>query len=274
MHHFLWIIIGLTVCLAVSFIPVIKKLFSASYDSKQFKAIRFVITVFGVASLILGFIKWYTAEHQMEIHERANFEIFSISIEKGKQKSPVIPECALIRALDDIFHRSFHGYFMRGWRPVVTRVGKKHDQAIVSFAEDKGEFIPWDKIEDVINDFTETCGPAPNIGFYIPPNATFNISFKREDGRLWSLINIENDVISLNLKVTTLGAFCHAEMTYKKKGIFNFIFYDYALYDQWFTLLKTGVLELQEVNRVRACCARPNAELSYRSLPRICSDVR
>jgi len=25
---------------------------------------------------------------------------------------------------------------------------------------------------------------------------------------------------------------------------------------------------------VRACCARPNAELSYRSLPRIYSDVR
>lgn len=249
MHHFLWIIIGLIIFLALSFFPIIRKLFSSFYDSKQFKAIRFVLTVFGIASLILGFFKWYTAEHQMEIHERANFEIFGISIDKDNQKSPVTAECALVRALDDIFHRPFHGYFMQGWRPVATRVGKRHDQAIVSFEEDKGKFIPWSKIEDVINNLTESCKPAPKIGFYIPPEATFDISFEREDERLWSLIDIENDVISLNLKVTTLGAFCYVEMNYKKKGIFNYIFYDYELYDQWYGLLKTGILELQEVNR-------------------------
>ena len=59
MNYFLILGILLVILMAISFIPWVKELLSKLFDSKQFKAIRFIITVFGILGVLLGLFKWY-----------------------------------------------------------------------------------------------------------------------------------------------------------------------------------------------------------------------
>jgi hypothetical protein len=248
MNEFILILIGLIICLISSLMPLVRRWLSIAFDSKQFKAIRFVLTVFGVLSLFLGLVKWYTESRRMTIHDKSNFQIF-ISPDIATYNNPIKDTYAMSNAISNIFHRPFCAYFHSGWRSVVTKIGLNHDENVSTFEEEKGESVSLGTLGSQTSSSMHEC-IAPRIDFFIPPKSTFNISFKRDkNNRLWCFIKIENNDMSLLLEITTIKTFCYTSLTYKKKGIFNYLFSNFDKYDEWYSIVKKGIDDLQDVNR-------------------------
>jgi len=228
----------------LSIVPFFRVLFSCFFDSSQFKAIRFIITIFGIAGIILGLLSWYTSKNPKAVTKETSFQ-FDIS-------SPYLPappnekteETALNSALNDVIWNPFVMCFNQGWKPVLTETDYNLNAIVNFFSEDKGELITKQQIDTELTPGRSTA----NINkFYIPPKAIFNITRKEIEGRSWGYITIKNNYIELRLEITTFNKICFIKMIYQKKGFRNYILYDYDEYDRWFEILTKKILLKQEV---------------------------
>ena len=71
----LYLIFAFLVLLLLSFIPSVRNLFASWFVSNQFKAIRFVLTTFGIIGLILGLLNWYMVKTPLALTEKTSFEL-------------------------------------------------------------------------------------------------------------------------------------------------------------------------------------------------------
>jgi len=241
----LYLIFAFLVLLLLSFIPSVRNLFASWFVSNQFKAIRFVLTTFGIIGLILGLLNWYMVKTPLALTEKTSFELLIKRelpfFEASKEKR------YLYKTENDVLSDPFHQYFSGGWRPVVTEIKKNTLTEIRSFREDKGAFLTKEELDAAL---------APNKtianlghGFYIPPGATFKVNREIIEDRLWTYMTIENNRIFLQLKLTGLINISYVEMVYKKKGLLNYIFYDYSKYNEWFNFISTRIKEKQLTNQ-------------------------
>lgn len=241
----LYVILAFLVLLILSPIPCVKNLFASWFTSTQFKAIRFILTTFGIIGLILGFLNWYMVKTPLKLIEKASFEIptyrENIRFETDKEKG------YLYQTENDLLWNPFVMCFKTGWRPVITEIDKNKNAYVRSFREDKGTLLTKEELDAKL---------APNKtkanisrGFYIPPGAIFEVNRENIEDRLWTYITIENNYILLQLKLTDLNNISYVEMLYKKRGLLNYIFYDYSEYNEWFNIISTRIKEKQLINQ-------------------------
>lgn len=238
---FLVLIILFIALIFLSFVPYLKSTFSNIFDSQQFKAIRLVITIFGIIGIILSFLNWYISKNPKSIIKKTNFQIDISTPLSGTNEIN-----SLNSALNNIIWDPFVMCFTQGWKPVLTKTDNNYNVIAKSFTENRGELISKDKIDAELAPSRSTVNIAE---FYIPPKASFNITREEIEGRLWAYITIKNKHIDLKLKITTLDKIiCYVKIFYLKKGFLNYIFYDYNEYDEWFEIINKKISLKQKIN--------------------------
>ncbi len=245
MKIFIILIIIFFVLILLSFIPYIKNTLSQFFDSRQFKAIRFIITVFGIISLILGLLNWYVTKNPKVATKETSFQL---NVFNNLPNFPSMPkeDDELKSALNNILYNPFVMCFMQGWQPVLTEIDNNHNTIAKSFTENKGRLISKQEID---NELLPGRSIVTIRDFYIPPDATFNIIRKEIKGRSWGHIIIKNKYIELRLEIAVLDEICYVKMIYRKKGFLNYILYDYSDYDRWFKIISERILSNQTVNK-------------------------
>lgn len=246
MRIFLLLIILFIVLILLSFMPCLKNIFSNIFDSRQFKAIRLIITIFGIIGVILGLLNWYTSKNPKAIIKETSFQLDILTPGLPIPPSEIKEENTLNSALNNIIWNPFVMCFMQGWKPVLTEIDDNYNVIAKSFTENKGELISKEKIDTELSPDRSTANITE---FYIPPKASFDITRKEIKGRLWSYITIKNKHIELKLEITTLDKICYVKIFYLKKGPWNYILYDYNEYDRWFEIITKKILLKQKINK-------------------------
>jgi len=73
----LFLLIIFVIMVISSLFPFARKAFVSFYDAEWFKAIMFVVSVFGIIGFIFGFLFWYI-QTNVVLKEYANFEIMAL----------------------------------------------------------------------------------------------------------------------------------------------------------------------------------------------------